>query len=110
MNPHPPPQGDRLDAEERMLAVLLPRPHGRSEPGADLDARILAAAQAAVAPNPAPASKHRPLRQPRWILPASVAATVALAAGLSWQLRPPAMRTSPTLTCTGLPAGAAALL
>ena len=103
MNRHPPPQGDRLDAEERMLAALLPRPHGRSEPGADLDARILAAAQAAVAPNPAPASKHRPLRQPRWILPASVAATVALAAGLSWQLRPPAMRTSPTSATASAP-------
>ncbi len=108
MNQRPPQSPDeRLDAEERALAALLPRPHGRNEPGAGIDARILAAAQAAVAPNPAPASKRPAVRQRRWILPTSVAATVALAAGLSWQLRPPAMRTAPAPATASAPAAEA---
>lgn len=81
MTRHPP---QPLDAEERALAGLLPRPHGRGEPGADLDARILAAAQAALHPQPA-------VRRPRrsWIGPTAVAASLVLAVGLAWQLRPP---------------------
>ena len=84
MNRHPPqtPSG-RLDAEERALAALLPRPHGRTEPAPDLDARILAAARAATQP--------RPTRRPRrsWIAPTAVVASLMLAVGLAWQLRPP---------------------
>jgi outer membrane biosynthesis protein TonB len=77
-----PPQP--LDAEERALAALLPRPHGRAEPGADLDARILAAAQAALQAQP-------PVRRPRrsWIGPTALAASLVLAVGMAWQLRPP---------------------
>lgn len=80
--PRPPPQP--LDAEERALAALLPRPHGRAAPGADQDARILAAAQAALHPHPA---TRRPRRS--WIGPTAVAASLVLAVGLAWQLRPP---------------------
>ena len=67
-----------LDAEERALAALLPRPHGRGEPGPDLDARILAAAQAAVYPQAASRRKHR-----GWIAPTAVAASLVLAVGLA---------------------------
>ena len=85
MNRHPPqPPHARLDAEERALAELLPRPPGRSEPSAAMDARILAAGKADTQPQPA-------RRQPRrnWIAPLSVAASLVLAVGLAWQLRPP---------------------
>lgn len=75
-----------LDAEERALAARLPRPKGRGEPGAALDARILAAAHAAAA-GPAPA----PARPRRWLLPVGLAASLCLALGLAWrvQLTPP---------------------
>jgi hypothetical protein len=73
-----------LDAEERALAAALPRPHGRSEPDAVLDARILAVAHAAAI---TPDGRTRPRRR-RWMLPVSAAASVALAVGIAWQLRP----------------------
>ena len=90
MTRHPP---HPLDAEERALAALLPRPHGRAEPGADLDARILAAAQAALHPQPA-------VRRPRrsWIGPTALAASLVLAVGLAWQLRPPPSLPAPAAT------------
>lgn len=90
MTRHPP---QPLDAEERALAALLPRPHDRGEPGADLDARILAAAQAALQPQPA-------VRRPRrsWIGPTAVAASLVLAVGLAWQLRPPPSLPAPAAT------------
>lgn len=89
MTRHPP---QPLDAEERALAALLPRPHGRGEPGADLDARILAAAQAALHPQPA-------VRRPRrsWIGPTALAASLVLAVGLAWQLRPPPSLPAPAV-------------
>ena len=83
MNRHPP---QPLDAEERALAALLPRPHGRGEPGAELDARILAAARAATQPSTA---KPAGARRRSWIAPTAVAASLMLAVGLAWQLRPP---------------------
>lgn len=86
MNRHPPQPDHGLDAEERALAALLPRPLGRTEPGAELDARILAAARAATEPaNAKPAVRRR-----SWIAPTAVAASLMLAVGLAWQLRPPA--------------------
>ncbi|QIL20966.1 hypothetical protein [Thermomonas sp. HDW16] len=84
MNRHPPPPNERLDAEERALAAQLPRAHGRSEPGPELDARILAAAQAAVHWQSPPNRRRR-----SWIAPVAVAASLVLALGLAWQLRPP---------------------
>jgi hypothetical protein len=69
-----------LDPEERALAERLARlgPHG--EPSPALDARVLAAAHAGTMP-------ARPTRR-HWSLPLGVAASVALALGLAWQLRP----------------------
>ena len=72
-----------LDADERALAARLPRLHGRDEPDAALDARILAAAHAAL-PS-APVAKRRR----GWIVPLTAAASVSLAVGLAWQLQPP---------------------
>ena len=77
MNPR---SRDPLTPEERELASRLSRigPHG--EPPATLDARILSAAQAALATAPS--------RQRRWPAVLGVAATLALAVGISWQMRP----------------------
>ena len=63
-----------LDAEERALAAALPRLHGRDEPDAALDARILSAAHAAVQVSPRPARRRR-----SWIAPVGVAASLCLA-------------------------------
>ena len=86
MNQHPPKSPRPLDDEERALAKVLPRMHGRTTPGPDLDASILAAAQSAV-------HAAKPLRASirprfRWIAPASLAASMVLAVGMAWQLRP----------------------
>lgn len=86
-----------LDARERELAAALPRLHGRDQPDAALDARILAAAHAAVREPVRPVRKRR-----SWLAPLSVAASLCLAVGLAWQLRPPA---SPA--ATDMPADAA---
>ena len=72
-----------LDTDERALAARLPRLHGRDEPDAALDARILAAAHAAL--SPVPVAKRRR----GWIVPLTAAASVSLAVGLAWQLQPP---------------------
>ncbi|PPJ42396.1 MULTISPECIES: hypothetical protein [unclassified Pseudoxanthomonas] len=81
--PHEP-----LTPEERALAQSLSRlgPHGGPSP--DLDARILGAARAAV--QEAPASRGGAVRSSRrrWPLGMGVAASVLLAAGIAWQLRP----------------------
>ena len=70
-----------LTPEERALAQRLARlgPHG--EPSPTVDARILAAAHAAAAPPPRK-------RVPRWPVAFGVAASLALAVGIAWQLRP----------------------
>jgi hypothetical protein len=84
---------DPLDANERALAELLAR-DALLGPSPQLDARILAAARAASKPAPA---ARRP--RPRWIAGMSIAATLVLAAGIAWRLRPlperPAPRTIP---------------
>lgn len=73
-----------LTPEEQALAARLARlgPHG--EPSPALDARILAAARAETDAAPA-AAVRRPARWP-WAF--GIAASVALAVGLAWQLRP----------------------
>lgn len=101
MNPRPPPSPRSLDAEERALAKALPRLHGRTAPGPDLDASILAAAQDAVRPARAASTPAGP--RSRWIAPAALAASMVLAVGLAWQLRP-----LPALDATNpMPASAA---
>lgn len=80
--PHEP-----LTPEERALAQSLSRlgPHGGPSP--ELDARILGAARAAVHGAPATGG-HVPPSRRRWPLGMGVAASVLLAAGIAWQLRP----------------------
>jgi hypothetical protein len=82
MNP-PPDMKTDLTTEERALAQRLARlgPHG--EPSPALDARILAAAHDAVA-------QHAGMRRPRrrWPVAFGIAASLALAVGIAWQLRP----------------------
>ncbi len=68
------------------MAKALPRLHGRAAPGPDLDASILAAAQAAVRPSKPLLFKAKP--RIRWIAPAALAASMVLAVGMAWQLRP----------------------
>ncbi|MEI2454669.1 MULTISPECIES: hypothetical protein [Lysobacter] len=73
---------DPLTAEERELADRLLRVGPHDGPSPALDARILAAAHAAVAQ--APRARPRS-RWPAWI---GVAASLSLAVGIAWQLRP----------------------
>jgi hypothetical protein len=74
-----------LDPEERALAARLARrgPHG--EPSPALDARVLAAAHAATM---AGGARTAVRRRARWPLGVGVAASVVLAAGIAWQMRP----------------------
>lgn len=74
------PRREPLDPAERELAGRLARlgPHG--EPPAAIDARILAAAHAA--------TQAAPRRSRRLPLAVGVAASLVLALGLAWQLRP----------------------
>ena len=69
-------------SEERALAQRLARlcPHG--EPSPALDARILAAAHDAVARSQARRQRRR------WPVAFGIAASLALAVGIAWQLRP----------------------
>lgn len=105
MNRRPPRSpDDRLDAEECALAAMLPRPHGRAEPGPELDARILAAARAATRPAGA-----APPRRRSWIAPTALAASLMLAVGLAWQLRPPESLRSQAPVAEAAPAEADAM-
>lgn len=76
-----------LTPEERALAQSLSRlgPHGGPSP--DLDAHILGAARAAVSSTPSKGGQTPSARR-RWPLGMGVAASVLLAAGIAWQLRP----------------------
>ncbi len=72
-----------LTPEERELADRLARLGAPAEPSSALDARILAAAHDALA-----GRAPRRARRPRWPVALGVAATLALAVGVAWQLRP----------------------
>lgn len=76
--PHEP-----LTPEERELADRLARLGAPGGPSSALDARILAAAHDAVAGDGA-----RRARRTRWPVAMGVAATLVLAIGIAWQLRP----------------------
>lgn len=79
----PDPRGSAaLTPEERSLAARLARVGPRGEPPASLDAAIIGAAHAA-------AGRRAP-GHGRWPALLGVAATLALAVGLGWQLRPSA--------------------
>src|SRR5690606_7485464 len=87
-----------LDQDERALAQRLSRLDAQWAPSGALDARILAAAREAVsgtagatgaidATGAAPPSV-RPRRRPRWPVGMGIAASLAVAVGVAWQLRP----------------------
>ena len=76
-----------LSPEERDLAQRLSRLGGHAAPSASLDARILAAARTAVGEPPAAAHPQR-RRRPRWPFGMGIAASLAVALGIAWQLRP----------------------
>ena len=73
-----------LGPEERALAQRLARLDGSAAPSPELDARILAMARGA----PSQAAAAPPPRRRRWPVALGLAASVALALGLAWQLRP----------------------
>lgn len=79
MNRHPP---EPLTQEERELAQLIARVSTHGEPATTLDAKILAAAHAAVT------GKPQRTRKPRWPVAMGLAASVVFAVGVAWQLRP----------------------
>lgn len=74
---------DPLDADERAVAARLPRLHGRTGPDAALDARILAAAHAAVQGTPSATTRRRG----RWAVPLGLAASLCLALGVAWRMQ-----------------------
>ncbi len=82
--PEMPPDNTPLTPEELALAQRLVQLGSHGEPSPALDARILAAAHAAVG-----GSSTRSQRQgKRWPLLFGVAASLALAVGIAWRLRP----------------------
>jgi hypothetical protein len=86
MNVPPPQSTNALDAEERAVAKALPRLHGRAVPGPDVDASILAAAQSAVQGSKPVHARNGP--RIWWIGQAALAASLVLAVGMAWRLRP----------------------
>ena len=80
---------DPLDADERALADLLAR-DALPGPSPQLDARILAAARSATTATTTTTASpsRRPRPRPRWIAGMSIAATLVLAIGIAWRLRP----------------------
>ena len=76
---------DPLDADERALAEALAR-DALPGPSPQLDARILAAARSATATTATRSPSRRP--RPRWIAGMGIAATLVLAIGIAWRLRP----------------------
>ncbi len=86
MNSHP--SDPSLTPEERELAQRLSRLGGTREPPPALDARILAAAHDAVQASTSASASKRRRSQRRWPVGFGVAASLALAVGIAWQLRP----------------------
>lgn len=81
-----------LTREERLLADRLARDGAGASPSAALDAAILGAARAAASGRTsmhiAAAPRRDASRTRRWPLAAGIAASLALAVGIAWQLRP----------------------
>lgn len=94
-----------LDATERELARRLAQLDANASPSPALDAAILAAARATPAgsgapPQAAPTRMRRRLR--RWPAGLGIAASLAVAVGVAWQLRPlPETSAVPTPTEAG---------
>lgn len=78
---------DPLDREERALADALARATPRAGPPPAVDAAILASARRAVQAGGTTGTR-RPRTRRRWPAALGVAASLALAVGIAWQLRP----------------------
>jgi hypothetical protein len=89
-----------LTPEERELAQLTAQLGPQGEPSTALDARILAAAHAALD------RKQPSRRKPRWPVAMGLAASVVFAVGIAWQLRP--LQQAPVLVSAEAPMPAAA--
>ncbi|MDR6842212.1 hypothetical protein [Pseudoxanthomonas sacheonensis] len=89
-----------LTPEERELAQLTAQLGPQGEPSTALDARILAAAHAALD------RKQPSRRKPRWPVAMGLAASVIFAVGIAWQLRP--LQQAPVLASAEAPMPAAA--
>lgn len=88
-----------LTPEERELAQLTAPLGPQGEPSTALDARILAAAHAAL-------DRRQPARRkPRWPVAMGLAASVVFAVGIAWQLRP--LQQAPVLVSAEAPVSAA---
>ncbi len=85
--------------EERALAQRLAQLGPRGEPSPHLDARVLAAARAALDAQPRPIHRSR-----RWPVALGVAASLVLAVGVAWRLRPLPPGSTADLTPPTLPA------
>ncbi|MBJ6981020.1 hypothetical protein [Luteimonas sp. MC1572] len=83
-----PPPGTPLDHEEREFAALLARDRPSTGPSPTLDAAILATARKAARDETAVAPRRT--RRPRmaWATGAGLAASLVLAVGVAWQIRP----------------------
>lgn len=80
---------DPLTPEERAIAQRLARLDSASAPSPELDTRIRSTARASVSPgNAADGRLRRRGRTMRWPVGIGVAASLALAVGVAWQLRP----------------------
>lgn len=94
--PLPPAPSEPLTPDERAWAerLALVGPHAGPDggPSPALDARILAAAQAAVAVRPRQRASRR-----RWPTLVGAAASLVIVVGLAWQLQP-LLRTRPSLS------------
>ena len=86
MNSHP--SDPSLTPEEREFAQRLSRLGGTREPSPALDTRVLAAAHDAVHASTSASASKRRRSQRRWPVGLGVAASLALAVGIAWQLRP----------------------
>ncbi len=80
---------DPLTPEERALAQRLARLDAAAEPSPALDARILSAARAST-PTAGVTGRRdgRGYRRMRWPVGLGLAASLALAVGIAWQVRP----------------------
>ncbi|KAF1707940.1 hypothetical protein CSC73_09885, partial [Pseudoxanthomonas sacheonensis] len=88
-----------LTSEERELARLTRHLGPQGEPSTALDARILAAAHAALE------RKQPARRKPRWPVAMGLAASVVFAVGIAWQLRP--LQQTPMAASSEAPVAAA---
>ena len=84
IDPGQPIDREPLTPEERELAQRLSRLGPSAGPPSSVDARILAAAHDAVASRPRP----KPRSHRRWPVALGVAASLTLAVGIAWRMRP----------------------